>query len=346
MAIISAELSQEGTGLSGSGVSAANARRTYNANYVVETDDASTSPKAVELYFKTTSSLPWYGRTWKWSGTTADKDTTAICNKFEVNYRPKSAGVFDVKVSFEPQDSESQRQQPNEDGDLSDDPEEWQETISISYTQLVVPAEKSIFRGFNPQAIVNPWLAAGDVRAPCDSALVPFDPPPEKIVPITVIRFGKWVAGIDQERPYQGTINNDRYTIDKQRKYLFVEIVQPFCGLIKNVGGHVEFINGDFWWKREVELWINPLTWIDEYVDKGFHTRIMPGDPKAGGGTYSSTDIELFEPTALKMLDVNGKSITAPTLLNGNGQPLKDPKNPVFLKWQNYDDKPHALFPW
>lgn len=346
MAILSADLSQEGTGLSGSGLSALNARRTYNANYIVKTDDATTSPKAIELYFKANTSLPWYGRTWKWSGTATDRDTTAICNKFEVSYRPKSTGVFDVRVQFEPQDEESQRQQPDENGDLSDDPSEWQESINVSYTQLVIPAEKSIFRGFDPPNIVNPFLQDGDFRAPCNSALDAFDPPPEKIVPITVIRLGKWVFNINRERPYQGTINNDQYQINKLLPYQFLEVVDKYCGLIKNVGGHVEYINRGWWWRREVELWINPLTWIDQYLDKGLHSRAMPGDQKPGGGTWSLTDFEFFEPNLKKIADKAGKVIASPTHLDGNGQPLRDPKKQVHLKWQNYTDKAHAPFPW
>jgi hypothetical protein len=346
MAITSADLSQEGTGLSGSGLSAANARRTYHANYVVVTDDPTTSPKAVEAHFKATTSLPWYGRTWKWSGTAADRDTTAICNKFEVTYRPRSAGVFDVRVQFEPQDKENQQQKPDTNGDLTDDPLLWIEEIVVNYTQLVIPSEKAIFRGFDPPNIVNPFLADGDKLPPCNSALVTFDPAPERIVPIKVVRFVRWVPSLIAAEEYQGTINNDEYTINKLIPYNFRQVVPKYHGLIKNVGGHVEYINRRFLWKREIELWINPLSWIDQYLDEGDMTRRKPGDPKPGGGTWSLTDFAVGEPFVARMRDHRGQVITKPTNLNGNGLPLEDPKKPVYLKWQNYDDKPHANFPW
>jgi hypothetical protein len=349
MAITDVTLTQEGTGLSGSGISIEKARRSYTAHYRVTTDNPTTSPKAVEAYFRATKTLPYYGRKWSWSGENGaanDKDVDAVCNKLDVSYQPKSGGLFTVEAGFEPESSDS-RQQQGKDG-MSDDPADWMETINIGYTQISVPVEKSVFEGFNPPNIVNPKLIVGQEFPPCSSAMVPYDPPPEKQIHIKVVRLGKWVSDLNDIDPWQGVINDRDFTIDKMQSYNFKQVVPKWHGLIKHIGGHHEWINDDDWYRREIELWINPLGWVEEYLDKGLHRRAMAGDPKRNGTneTLSLTDINPGDPISEQLTDNKGYTLTSPVLLDGNGQPLQDLKNPVWLKWRHLPQKDLGVFNW
>jgi hypothetical protein len=353
MTITSVGLTQEGSTLSGSGLSSGQVQRSYRSHYRVITDSATTSPKEVETYFRTQNDsdgkpLPYYGRTWKWSAG-SDKDVEAICNRFEVSHQPMSAGIFLVEVGYEPQSEENQTKQDSQ-GKQSDNPADWFQSIQRTYTQITAPVEKAIFEGFNPPNINNPFLQVGTILTPCNSAMSPYDPPLEEMVDITVIRMTRYVADVNDADDWQNYINDRDFEIVKN-DYRFRQRVNKWQGWMKHVGGSVELINGEVWWKRDVEFWINKRGWVDEYLDKGFHSRAAPGDKKQGGAvgaTWSLTDFTFEEPMQQQIVGKNDIPIVSPVLLDGNGQPLQGDKlkNPVFLKWRMKPQRNLAIFPW
>lgn len=342
MTILSCDLAQEGSTLSGTGTLQGETKRSFRSRYIVKTDNPLTNPLDIEFYFAARPVLPYYGRLWTWSNGVA---ANSYCTSFNVNHQPRSAGIFEVEAGFEPVDGEEKKKEDDK-GKESTNPEEWRETINVSYTQYTEAARRSIFRGFDPPNINNPSFTDGDELPLQNTAEVVNDPPPEKFVNIKVIRFGKWVPYMPDD-VFLGTVNSVAYTIDKFGPYSFKQEVKKWCGLIKGIGGHVEIINGSPWWHRETELWIHPRSWLDERLDMGTERRAKPGDPRRNGfGTISQTDINVGDPLSEMIVGPSGEPILTPVKLNGNGQPkgIGDPD--VFLKWMHYPEYNHGLYPW
>jgi hypothetical protein len=354
MAITSVALTQEGVKLSGNAVSTSNILRTYDATYRVKTDAATTNPKVVEEYFRTGNDdngkrLPYYGRAWQWNDGTGGGDASAVCNRFRVVHQPKSAGIFIVEVGFDPEQVENQTRQ-GQDGRQTDKPDKWIETYSKSYTQISEVAEKAVFEGFNPPGINNPFLQVGVEHIPCNSALTPYNPPLEELVNITVHRFGTYVADLNDTDDWNDYINDQDFFVHKPF-YRINFKVPKWRGWLKHVGGNLEFINNEVWYRRDAELWVHPRSWVKEYADKGTEERIAPGDRKPGPNgneTWSNTDFDVGDPMQQEIVGQNGKPIRAPVKLDGNGKPLQGDrlKETVYLKWRTQRQKNLGLFGW
>lgn len=350
MTISSVDLKQEGTSLSGSGDDLDGLKRSYTANYRVVTDDPTTSPKAIEAHFKATATLPWYGRSWRWTGTNSnDSDSTAICKKLEISHRPKSAGVFDVEAMFEPKDgSEKNKEQPNNsDGSNSDDPLEWREQISIGYTQITEPVMLAIFDGFTTGAGGDTRtngtnaLQRGLTYIPQNSALIPYDPLPEREIDLKVIRMTSNIPFFNSNL-YDGwisTVNNDPVNINKPNLGVFVSI-DPFKGRLKAVNASSDFQNGQAFVRREVEIWVHPKGWRGRLADMGHAARATQA---ADTGFVSPGDL-INKPGRAEQITIKDKDdfpMTAPVPLDGFGRPLRtdQPSRNVWTNWIYYDER-------
>lgn len=350
MAITSVGISQRGGSLDGSGSDPGTVQRNYSIPFIVKTDDATTgdrtSPLAVEQHFRITPTLPFYGRAWKWtfgSGATA-VDVQSRCSGLHVEYREKSEGVFDVTADFKPDDGQSKQVEFD-----PEDPSTWPESVESTSTQISVPAEFGLFRGFDPPGIQNPFLKPNNVYPIVNSAFKPMDPLPERLIEIEIIRLQRYVLFLDEPtKSFRGFINNDVLNIDK-RFYGFHWTIPPFCGWIKHIGGVSEEIKGVQFVRREVEVWVNPERWWEKFLDRGLERRCVPGVDKTRAGeliSSSNTTINPTRPIHEPIKDGEGIPITEPDLLNGNGQPLRDLAKPVWLYWQLKGDRACAGFPW
>lgn len=354
MTISSVELKQEGTSLSGSGDDQDGLKRNYTANYRVVTDDPTTSPKAIEAHFKATTSLPWYGRSWKWNGATNDSDSEAICKKLEISHRPKSGGVFDVEATFEPKDgSEPNKEKPSNspDGELTDDPLGWREQLTITYTQITEPVMWARFMGFTTGVNGNdPYrglnaMQIGALMCPQGSNLVPFNPLPEKEIDLKVIRMTKNVPNFDSNAAdrWVSSVNTD--LVDFSRPNLGIALkVFPLTGRLKQIGATSEFQNGRAFVRREIEIWVHPRGWRGRLADMGLLTK--PLDP-ADAGFVSPGDILNRKPNRVEQTvpkDADDYPIGEPILLDGFGRPLRsnNPHRTIWSNWQYYDEKQWA----
>lgn len=353
MTILSVGLTQQGTSLSGNG-DETRQQRTYSANYIVKTDDPTTSTKAIEKHFKQTPSLAWYGRPWKWTGTNGnDSDPESICKKLSISHKPQSEGVFEVTADYEPKDGdEKDKEKPSNsaDGDKTRDPLEWRESMSISYTQVTEPVMWAIFRGFTTGAngdMVAPGIAAlqiGGTYIPQNSALVPYDPLPEREINITVIRLTKNVAPFNgnQFDNWIGTVNTDNIQILKPFLGMFIN-VPAFKGRLKQVSAQSDFQNGVPFVRREMEIWVHPKGWRGRLADMG-HSALAT--QAADAGFVSPGDL-INTPGRVEQITLKDKDdypATAPVPLDGFGRPLRSDKatQNVWTNWSYYEEKPWA----
>jgi hypothetical protein len=353
MTILSVDLTQQGASLSGDG-DGTRQKRSYSANYIVKTDDPTTSTKAIEKHFKNSPPLPWYGRSWKWTGTAGnDSDPDSICKKFTVSHEPQSAGIFKVVAEFEPidgDDKDKEKPSNSDSGDNSRDPLEWREQMSISYTQVTEPVMLAVFRGFTTGANgdqVIPGIAAlqiGGTYIPQNSALVPYDPLPEREIDIKVIRLTKNVPEWDGNAAdaWQRTVNTDLVTINKPQLKMIVRI-RPLQGRLKQISATSDFQNGVAFVRREVEIWVHPNGWRGRLADMGHHALALNENEE---GFVSPGDL-INNPGRLEQITLKDKDdypSTAPVPLDGFGKPLrtKDATKNVWGNWSYYREVPWA----
>lgn len=349
MTIESVDLTQEGTSLSGQGTKTGFINRNYTAHYRVKTDDATTAVLAIEKHFQNTKSLPWYGRIWRWSSDAGNAtDATSICKKIDISHIPQSEGIFKVEANFEPVDIDGDKEKPNNDnGDKDPDPLQWREQVSVSYTQISMPAMWAVFHGFTTGPFANdPWVGTNALRIgrtyiPQNSALVPYDPLPEFELDIKVLRFVRNVPAFNSNDydPWISTVNSDAVQIIKPHLNFQVQF-SPLVARMKSINAQSDFQNGVTFFRREVEIWVHPNGWRGKLADVGFASRALNA---ADDGFISPGDLE-NNPGRVEQILMKDKDqypMTSPVALNGFGVPLRTDKNDrqIWGNWQYYDER-------
>ena len=329
MSVSNVILSKSGAVGKASGTAGSPEVTEYTANWQV-TAGASDTAKEVLDYFKSTSSLPWIGRGFNFS---SSRQNDAVCTEIDASPIENSGGKFSVVAKFT--NATNQQGGQDEEGNDSKDPRTWHDEIEVSTTQMSLPMEFAKYIGPKP---ANKFLQPGvEVRDPCNSAGVPFDPLPEYELDITILRITKFAAEWNdaQVNAYRGTINNDNFVIRKPQ-YNFTTNLFPFEGKIKQWSGVFGFEDKIKYWKHTIELHINPLTWRFLILDRGTTTIEFK---KSFSG-------KIIGQVRKRMVDEDGVPITEPQKLDGNGGLLPDGKPPVYLLYAKYKEVPYANIQW
>jgi hypothetical protein len=357
MTITSVDLTQEGARLSGDGDGSIAPKRKYTAHYRVITDDPTTSPRAIESHFKSDVNLPWYGRSFRWTGATSnDRDPDSVCKGIEISHIPQSAGIFKVEASYEPVDGDGDdKEKPSNDGSNSKDPLEWRDSISVSYTQITVPVMHAVFQGFtrgddgNEPFRGTSLLQVGRTYVPQASNLVPFVPLPEMEVDIKVIRITRNIPIFisNQYDKWLGTVNTDPVTIARDELNIIVSI-EPLQGRLKQISAQTEFANGVSYVRREVEIWVNPRGWRGRLADMGMGCGPrLPGESgyvSPGELDAIPANRDLVEQGVFK--DDDDYPIGQPVPLNGFGKPLRGELKRQGEVWLNWSYYPEVAWGW
>ncbi len=349
--VLQAFITSRGPSSSGESKDGADERVTYKVAYRVQTDSPGASDQIVKNYFKQNSALPWYGRVWRHGGI---NDPRSICSKIEVKYIERSEGWHDADFTFEPiEGGGGNESKPSEsaDGKLSEDPLEWRREISITSSPTGFPVQDAIFRGFDPPGIANNLLQPGMRTVPCNSAMIPFDPPPEFDRSFAILRIATRMPRYweDQLAVWRDVVNVAAFTFDWPL-YNFHFRIPQYHGRIKHLGGTYQFENNISHWRIETEIWIHPKGWHDPLADLGTQRRATFGDPDGNGGTISTDQLpQPGVPHAKQILDADGIPVMAPVPLDGNGQPVplkgEGANKRVWLNYQYYPEGDFAGCP-
>lgn len=352
MAILGHRLLQKGIRTKAEGKEVGLERYTYNVTYQVQTDDPETPPKNLYAYFKANTALPYFGRKFRFNGTS---DAGAVCSELNIDYIEKSEGLFLADAVYTPiegSDPPDQRPSEDDDGKETDDPLKWRKEISITSSPVSLPVVDAVFHGFDPPNIANPFLRIGQRTPPVNSAIVPFDPPPEFDRSITIVRIADRIPEWNEEKmaPWRETVNSERFVMAFPL-YNFFFVIEPYCGRIKHLGGTSQFDNNIQHWRAEIEVWVHPVGWRDQLADMGTVRRAAFGDPD-GAGSIISSDSNVRHPgipNHKEIVDIDGNPLMQPVLLDGNGQPMKltdgQVTKKVWLKYQYYEERSWAGAP-
>lgn len=304
-------------------------KRTYTGTLIVQVSSRSDGPEVVVA--GCTVSL---GDTYALGN---DSDSDAICTSLD----PKPVGgtgkLWHVAVKYETQDGESESGQ-DVNGNPTNNPLEFRDEVEVNWNTYSVPVEKAIFReGFVGDALIKrPVDSEGPVH---NSVFVPFDPPLERDMSRLVLRVTRYHAAfpIATAILYKDAINSDVFTVNKVPQQLGEFQVPKYAAKMRPITGVWTTVNDYDVWRTTYEVEIDfEYGWRPQVVDRGVCARAAAGDPNGRGGIISPSEIVEGVPQVRRMLDAEGFPIAEPVLLNGDGQPLADNEEPVYLTWSVY----------
>lgn len=324
-----------------------NFQKKYSTTFTIQATANTVGPLDILAELSSNPNYPFNGRPYTYGNGGADYSAT--CKAISVPTRVAGSLVtWTVEATYESeQGEEDEDKRPDEDGKKKTDPVLWHDEIEVSYTQFSGPADYGRFAGFlNGES--NPYLKTGKLRAVCNSALVPFDPKPEREFDLKIIRISRNVPAWDgvKAETYQSSVNSSFITIDKP-KYRFKESIGERKGKIKAIGGQFKFENNVKYWHIYIEVHINPLGWRAQYLDKGLDRLWVPGLPDGKGGTISASDVPRDgAPSSRPILDPTGEPITEAVRLNGRGVPCKPEDNDTIMEWSYNEEIDWSGIPW
>lgn len=238
-------------------------------------------------------------------------------------------------------DSDSD-QQKDENGNPTNNPEEWRDEIDISYYKKNRPVWGAYLR----DAI--PGLRAADTFGPIqysDGTLA--DPTLEYDQDIQLVRITR------RRSFYPGlldwatitTVNNDDFSIDKPLQGLLIHVTK-YQALMPPVAGTLVYIPDPTgrpqpFWKLTFEVHIDKIYgWRELVLDRSVHARAKAGDPNGRGGIISPSEVLAARPQLRRQVDGAGIPIAAPMMLNGAGQPNSPDDPPTWLTYTVIPEMP------
>ena len=344
----------EGSTGQGKGNNPALGTVTYQTKWIVQTNDALDQVNTVLNYFRNDSTLPYYGRSFRYGN---DVNPDVICIGLGAEKRESNRFIWDVTAEYETQAGSGF---PAGTGS-SALPEDFEPIeMDVSETSVTIPVyiaryhsggkgafhanrtkmnndEADFLRG--RPAFGGGLLKGGPV---VNSANVIYDPPLEMEVDIEIVRITASYAEFEGNLWWQwrGHVNEAAGALTHRRlKYSNYWAKQT--ARVHSIGGRPTVSNKNrLYWRITFEFWINPLTWRDFIPDRGLLRAAGSGDVNGRGATYSSTDIlnGMARTEPIKGPD-QLTDITEPVLLDGNGQPLDKGYPPVYLEYQKYGER-------
>lgn len=253
----------------------------------------------------------------------------------------------------DPEDSEDSNSGYDMNGNPTDNPLDFRPVIDVQDTQYMRPVWGAVYKsGFS--GVAHNKLNDGKRRPIVNSALTVYDPPPEADHARWTVTIERNLSAIRCDTVPLNCINSVGLTL----KYRGIEKEIPqHCGKLRGFRAtpmrHDKF--GDY---VRVTLSIEVYndadeTWLFKILDQGLSARAMLGDPDGHGGAVYENSMAFVEEMApqRRLVDLDGLPLSSPVLLNGDGQPLEqykdpnNPKDPVYSTWEYYTEQDWRLWP-
>lgn len=327
-----------------SGTSSSTAKASYRASYRVQCSSPADTCDEVLNHFRTTASLPWNGRKFKFGN---GFNASVFCNDVQADQVDKGDGQFVVACKFESLEPQQGSDGQTPGGQQTDNPLQFHDEIEVAYQSMSIPVEQATLFGTDPLGINNAVLKKGYKGPIVNSAMKPYQTAIEKESRVKVVRITKYQSAYKDSvvEPYMDAINNDVFVINKPQ-YNFSLRVGLYRCKFGNVGTSFGFTNGIKYYRSTIELLITklPYGWLRLVADMGRDRRQFPELDKDDFGTTISNSNVLVSRRQLStsIKDENGFPVQDAVLLDGNGQPLEKDKRPVFFIWATEELKPFA----
>ena len=326
MSVTSATPDKDGiSGRAEGGKGGASTSKTYTLGYYVVTSAVTDQSPTILEYFRTNG--PWIGQTLNVLG--------SVDRAVEVSsVEPKRLGPKQWRVTVTWRSPDQDQTNPNKDGsgNETNDPFDWSDEVSVTFSKLQVPCYKAKHRGG--------LFGVGDgfEMTPANSATVPFNPPLMRDMAVRIVRISKYVRDYDGavNGKWIDVVNSDIVNINKPQQN-FRDTWEKFTAKVENFGGTFQVVNKKKVWKVDLEVHVHPISWRDEVPDRGLHRRAIPGDADGLGGTFGQ--LLQTQLPVVRITDKQGHPVSEEVLLSGFGAPKPHTVPPVFITYQKYEER-------
>lgn len=341
MTVVSAQLDFSGA----TGKASRGGKREYTAHWIVKTNDWQDQPFTILDYFYATGSLPHPDKASPYNYGN-DSDPRAICDSLDPRREGDSGTVWRVAAHFA--DDQKQEEGEDENGNPTDNPENFALEIDFRYNKVRRPAITGEYiEGFGFDAAQR--IAGVPAPQPItNSAFVPYDPPLERDAVTELLSItGNFVGQVDGQSMgrFYNAVNSEAYVIFRVNGFSYS--AEKYQSKIQDIKPVRKRSAGLLFWRITFEIETDrEFGWRQKVLDQGMHRRQCAGDPDGFGGTISSASLKNGQARHAAILDQQGHPVTSPVLLNGNGQPL-DPclEDPIFITWRIYPERSYQTIP-
>ena len=256
--------------------------------------------------------------------------------------------LFEVTLTYSNELTEDEPQ--DSDGNPTDDPTRDKGSVSVSKIIKRKAIPRAVYIGLvdsdgnniadDPGPLGSKWVR-GDTLPVNNAAETPTEPFLEIDKPISIYRTSSvWPSWDNDWSTYDNTVNDREQQID-----WFVDGGQitfgPFAiHTLKcdNVGADDFLYANQTFMRRIIEFHYDPDGWYEDVANRGKMAIIRPGDPKVGGGTWSSSEITssyVSTTDAIKGTDLEGDTVLEDRWLDARGKFIKefDPAQAIFIRW-------------
>lgn len=337
---------------SGQTGSTSNDQRSYVEVYAVDVDSATdgkiTVENAVHVAYGIVIGLTYYRNF-------SEVDVEAKAKDFSSSRVEGTRLRWTVQVTYETppkndKGDESSEPQPDANGNLTDEPNDWRERIEWGANVFAKPVTDAKLLSDK-----IPKIRAVDSRGPIVVASGEVvDPPPEMDDHDVALRITKFSRTFPNETAatYKNSTNNDAFEIRKPGLHLKISKYEsrllPITGSLnyhtQKSGTVVPY------WQVNYELlirWIgeDSVGWRVAQLNHGYFRRQLAGDHSVEGGSLSQSTVDRRRQNGLaamaRLTDAESNPI-GPLLLDYDGQPLKAGENALYLLYSHLKEKSYG----
>lgn len=305
----------------------------YTAVWRLRTDNPQDQAQTVLLWFQL--NVLSLGTPYAYAGDTALSVATA--QRIRAQRVLTTVDSWDVVVQY---GTETEDQGLDDDGEPTSDPLDFRPRISSRTAQYTRPVERAIYKsGFTGTAAT--LVAPGTSIIPCNSAMIPYDPPLEMEDARISVQVQRNLATYDatEDDFFANAINSQAFRL---QKYGYKIDVEPYTAKLRDNQVGFRRQNGIDFWEVSWQFDIDRFEWIDEVVDRGVIARACDGDPDGRGGTIGQqVSVPAGLPHARRLTDFEERPLPDPVLFDGDGKPLAicpGPVTPVYLRYGKYTE--------
>jgi len=222
------------------------------------------------------------------------------------------------------------------DGNPTDNPLDFRDEVSIDSVQYTVPMEKAEYlTGFYGH--IHAKWPPGKIGPVVNSALMPFDPPPEADESRQVVTIKRNRLEFDADDSYENLVNNSALVFEYRG---LRKTFEKYTAKIRRVGVSMRRVNQIDFLEVNITIDHDRRGWRFEFLDHGMHANACVHQPNGRGGVIGYDDVIDGQPPVRALVDIDEQPITEPVLLDGNGQPLDvcAEEDPVYIKYRYHDE--------
>jgi hypothetical protein len=273
-------------------------------------------------------------------------DNFVLCDRIRCSAEANQSLLWRVYVYWkEFEDADNQPLQNNSpspfqgDGPVSVDPEDWAPSWQRRTIIVFEPAKEAYYRGgYRPSVAAlfgsDYQLAVPERKCPLvNSALQPFVDTPEHRRRFYVWTF-KWLRlSVPEDLlAAEGKLNSEDWQLTRGIEQLW----PAETALIDSVNLNEVRHGTKKYAEITVEIIQDPAGMRWKLADRGTAARAFPGDDDENGNPISFPPGS-NKPQHRQLVDANGRAIQDPVFLDGNGQPLRDYEDIVYIEFLDHE---------